>query len=68
MRGRLAGISRRLEAERRKRDESAPVADLAQNELWAVAYRLQSRRQPQLAARVREVEAERLRRLRESTP
>ena len=66
MRGRLAARSRKLEAERRKRDETAPVTELTQNELWAVAYRLQARRAPHLTARMREVEAERQRRVRES--
>ena len=53
MRRNTAAISRRLEGEHRKLDETTDPGAMSDNELWASIYRLQARRNPGLRDRIR---------------
>jgi len=60
-----AARARSVEAERRRRDESAPVSDMTSDELTASIYRLQSRQNAALRPRIRELVDEKSNRLKE---
>jgi hypothetical protein len=63
-----AAVSRRLEGEARERDEIQDVTTMTFNDLWSAVYRLQGRnRGGCYSARIRELDAERARRAKETS-